>query len=198
MPWTLVVPRKRPEGWKLSAEEHSALGQPFIIKPAMGYGRKGLVLDATSEADLERSIAAWPDNHYLFQRRIVPRERDGSPVYFRVYYVFGSVWLSWWNCFNDQYRMVTDAERSELQLDRLEEIIRQIATLTGMTFFSTEIAQAEDGEFVVIDYVNDQCHLLSQSANPQLGVPDELISAIAKKIVEAVQAAIRQPSTVSP
>ncbi len=198
VPWTLVVPRERPEVWKLSAEEQSELGQPFVIKPAMGYGRKGLVLDATSEADLERSIAAWPDNNYLFQRRIVPRERDGAPVYFRVYYVFGSVWLSWWNCFNDQYRMVTDAERSELGLDRLEEIIRQIAALTGMTFFSSEIAQAKDGEFVVIDYVNDQCHLLSQSAHPQLGVPDELIRAIAKKIIEAVQAAIRQPSPVSP
>lgn len=94
--------------------------------------------------------------------------------------------------------MVTDAERSELGLDRLEEIIRQIAALTGMTFFSSEIAQANDGEFVVIDYVNDQCHLLSQSAHPQLGVPDELIRAIAKKIIEAVQAAIRQPSPVSP
>ena len=198
VPWTLVVPRESPEGWKLSAEEQSELGQPFVIKPAMGYGRKGLVLDATSEADLERSIAAWPDNNHLFQRRIVPRERDGAPVYFRVYYVFGSVWLSWWNCYTDHYRMVTDAERSELQLDRLEEIIRQIATLTGMTFFSSEIAQAEDGEFVVIDYVNDQCHLLSQSAHPQLGVPDELISAIAKKIVEAVQTAIRQPATTSP
>lgn len=197
VPWTAIVPRERPEGWMLSAEEREELGTPFVIKPAMGYGRKGLVMDATSEADIERSIAAWPDENYLFQRRIVPRERQGAPVYFRVYFVFGSVWLSWWNCFTDQYRLVTDAERAELGLDRLEEIIRSIAGLTGMNFFSSEIAQTEDGEFVVIDYVNDQCHLLSQTAHPELGVPDELIRAIARKLIEAVQAAIRHPVPTS-
>jgi hypothetical protein len=198
VPWTLVVPRDRPEGWQFNAEERAALGVPFVIKPAMGYGRKGLVLDAASEKDLARSISAWPDSHYLFQRRIVPRESNGAPVYFRVYFVFGSVWLSWWNCYNDQYRLVTAAEREELGLGRLEEIIRSIASLTGMTFFSCEIAQTEPGEFVVIDYVNDQCHLLSQSAHPQLGVPDELVAAIAKRIVEAVRAAIRPAPAASP
>jgi len=193
VPWTLVMPRDHPEDWRLSAEERAALGVPFVIKPAMGYGRKGLVMDATGESDLARSIAAWPDANYLLQRRIVPRELNGSPVYFRVYFVFGSVWLCWWNCYTDKYRMVTDAERKELGLGRLEEIVRSIASLTGMTFFSTEIAQADKGEFVVIDYVNDQCHLLSQSAHPQLGVPDELVAGIAKRIVDAVNAGIPRP-----
>jgi hypothetical protein len=190
VPWTLVVPRDRPEGWQLGAEERAALGVPFVIKPAMGYGRKGLVLDAGSEKDLARSISAWPDRHYLFQRRIVPREREGTPLYFRCYFVFGSVWLSWWNCYNDQYRLVTPAEREALGLGRLEEIVRSIASLTGMTFFSSEIAQTDKGDFVVIDYVNDQCHLLSQSAHPQLGVPDELVAAIAGRIVQAVRSGI--------
>lgn len=193
VPWTLVVPREQPEDWQIDDETREELGSPFVIKPAMGYGRQGLVMDATSEADLSRSIAGWPDEHYLFQRRIVPREHQGAPVYFRVYFVFGSVWLSWWNCYTDQYRLVTDAEREDLGLDQLEEIIRRIAELTGMTFFSSEIAQTESGEFVVIDYVNDQCHLLSQSASPHLGVPDELVAAIAKRLVEATRSAIGQP-----
>lgn len=194
VPWTLVVPAEHPDDWHLSDDEKQELGTPFVIKPAMGYGRKGLVMDATSETDLARSASAWPDRNYLFQRRIIPQERDGAPVYFRAYFVFGSVWLSWWNCYTDRYRLVTAAERKELGLDQLEDIVRRIAQLTGMTFFSTEIAQTDDGKFVVIDYVNDQCHLLSQSAHPQLGVPDELVSAIAQRIVEAVQAAIRQPA----
>ena len=197
VPWTLVVPGERPDDWQLSKEERSALGIPFVIKPAMGYGRQGLVMDATGESDLTRSESAWPDRNYLLQRRIVPRERSGTPVYFRVYFVFGSVWLSWWNCYTDQYRLVSEVERVELGLDQLEIIVRKIASLTGMTFFSTEIAQTDEGKFVVIDYVNDQCHLLSQSAHPQLGVPDELVAAIARRIVEAVQSAIRQPPTAS-
>jgi hypothetical protein len=61
-----------------------------------------------------------------------------------------------------------------------------------MNFFSSEIAQTEAGEFVVIDYVNDQCHMLSQSANPQIGVPDELVAAIARRLVEAAKENIAQ------
>jgi len=197
VPFTMVVPRERPEGWRLSEDHRAALGSPFVIKPAMGYGRRGLVLDATSEADVGRSIAQWKDERYLFQRRIVPARRDGAPLYWRVYFVFGSVWLSWWNCENDNYRMVTSEERKELGLDRLEDLVRRIAALTGMTFFSSEVAQSDAGELVVIDYVNDQCHLLSQSAHPQMGVPDELVVAIARRVVEAAHDAIRGPGAGS-
>ncbi len=191
VPWTRVVPRNRPADWKLDASERTALGSPFIIKPAMGYGRKGLVLAATSEADLDRSIAAWPDENYLFQRRVIPAERDGEPVYFRAYFVFGTVYLAWWNPHNDRYRLVTDSDRASLDLPAVEDISRQIAALTGMNFFSSEVAQDQDGRFVVIDYVNDQCHLLSQSASPALGVPDELVAAIAQRLVEATLSLIR-------
>jgi len=53
-----------------------------------------------------------------------------------------------------------------------------------MRFFSSEIALTETGEFVLIDYVNDQCHMLSQSANPQTGVPDELVAVVARRLVD--------------
>ena len=198
VPWTAVVPAGQPEGRRLSDAARAALGSPFVIKPAMGYGRKGLVLDATTEADLRRSVAAWPDEFYLFQRRIVPRDRNGAPVYFRVYFVFGNVWVSWWNCYNDNYRLVTAAERAEFGLERLEDLIRRIAELTGMTFFSSEIAQTEDGEFVVIDYVNDQCHMLSQTAHPEMGVPDQLVASIARRLVEAAQETIRGSQPPNP
>src|SRR4030095_2746500 len=144
-------------------------------------------MQATSENDLAHSVAAWPDRHYLLQRRIVPRLVNGAPMYFRVFFVFCSLYYSWWNCYTDHYRVVTTHEGQELNLKPLEEITRQIASVTAMNFFSTEIAQAESGDFVVIDYVNDQCHMLSQSANPRIGVPDELVAAIAKRLVEATR-----------
>lgn len=193
VPWTVVVPRVRAADWQFSDEERAELGSPFIIKPAMGYGRKGLVLDATREADVDRSIHLWPDENYLCQRRVVPQERNGEPVYFRAYYVFGKVWVSWWNCHNDRYRLLTEGDQSEIPLADIESIMRRIAGLTGMNFFSSEIAQDEDEQLVVIDYVNDQCHLLSQSADPRIGVPDKLISDIARQIVQAAQSLIRNP-----
>ncbi len=187
VPPTIIVPRDKVGKFQLSDPDMATLGSPFVIKPGMGYGRGGLVLDATSEKDLARSVTAWPDSNYLLQRRIIPRHIKGIPAYFRVYFVFGSVWCCWWNCYNDNYRLVTPQEATELHLKPLEEMIRQIAALTGMSFFSSEIAQTEAGDFVAIDYVNDQCHMLSQTANPRIGVPDELVAAVAKRLVEAVK-----------
>jgi hypothetical protein len=89
--------------------------------------------------------------------------------------------------------LVGSHEAQELNLKPLEEIARHIASLTGMNFFSSEIAQTECGEFVVIDYVNDQCHMLSQSANPRIGVPDELVAAIAQRLVQATREIITAP-----
>ena len=53
-----------------------------------------------------------------------------------------------------------------------------------MQFFSSEIALTEAGEFVLIDYVNDQCHMLTQTANPRIGVPDEVVAGIARQLVD--------------
>jgi hypothetical protein len=194
VPWTVVVPRDRAADWRLNDTEREAIGRPFVIKPAMGYGRQGLVLDAQSEADLERSISAWPDTNYLFQKLVVPREVCGRPVYFRAFYAFGDVWITWWNCYTDHYRLVQPVEWKEFELSRLESMVRQIADLTGMTFFSTEIVQTEEREFVVIDYVNDQCHMLCQSAHPEKGVPDELVAAIAKRLVTGIAGLVRPHS----
>ena len=192
LPFTLVVPREQVGNWVLSDKDRAALGTPFVIKPGMGYGKRGVIMDATSERDLARSVALWPDRHYLAQNRIVPRVSNGEPAYFRVFYVFGSVWCCGWNCFTDRYRLPSRAEEEQLALTPLRDIVHRIAALTGMKFFSSEIALTESGEFVLIDYVNDQCHMLSQSANPQMGVPDELVSAIARRLVEGVSQMIQR------
>lgn len=187
VPYTVVVPASEIPTFHLTDEQRQALGSPFVIKPAMGYGRKGVIVDARTETDLPRSAAAWPGENYLLQRRIVPRDLEGCPAYFRVFFVFGSVFYSWWNCFTDAYRPLNPLEAQIHNLKPLEEIIRQVAALTGMNFFSSEIAQTEAGNFVLIDYVNDQCHMLSQSSDPRIGVPDELVTAIARELVRATK-----------
>ena len=189
-PFTVIVPAADMATFRLTTEQQAALGSPFVIKPAMGYGRKGVVVNATSEAELARSAAEWPDKHYLLQERIIPRDLSGSPAYFRVFFVFGAVFYSWWNCFTDSYRQLNPLEAQIYNLKPLEEIIRQVAALTGMNFFSSEIAQTDAGNFVLIDYVNDQCHMLSQSSDPRIGVPDRLVTAIARELVRATKGLI--------
>jgi hypothetical protein len=185
VPPTLVVSRGQAVDWRLDEAQRSLLGKPFVIKPAMGYGRRGVILDAVGESDLERSAAGWPDGQYLFQRRERVAEVDGQPAYFRVFHVFGSVWCCWWNCRTDGYRRVTVEEEERHGLAVLGDIVRRVAALTGMRFFSSEIAMTEPGRFVLIDYVNDQCHMLSQGADPRMGVPNTVVAEIAGRLVDA-------------
>jgi hypothetical protein len=184
VPPTVVVRGSDRTGFHLSEAEKEMLGVPFIVKPSVGYGRRGVVTDARSEADIERSAAIWPGADYLLQRVIVPRQIHEEPAYFRVYYVFGSTFCVWWNCYTDRYRSMASGEEEAHGLGPLRTLVQRVAELTGMRFFSTEVALTEAGEFVLIDYVNDQCHMLCQSASPRIGVPDDLVAAIAQRLVE--------------
>ncbi|MDX1952872.1 MAG: hypothetical protein SFY81_11880 [Verrucomicrobiota bacterium] len=190
VPATIIVQRDDASAFRISEQQQALLGSPFVIKPAMGYGRRGVIMDAQTEVDLARSAATWPDTAYLLQKKIAPVMLSDDPAYFRVFYVFGTTWCCWWNCFTDQYRIVLPEEEERLQLGPLRQIVTQVADLTGMRFFSSEIAKVDSGEFVLIDYVNDQCHMLSQSADPKIGVPDAVVSGIADRLVEVTHEVI--------
>ena len=192
LPYTVIVPARPVDGFALTEADFAKLGSPFVIKPGMGYGKRGVILNATSLQDLARSQRDWPDAHFLVQERIVPRTLDGSPAYFRVFYVFGSLWFSWWNCFTDRYATLTAPDMEKHELQPLREIVCRLADLTQMSFFSSEIALTDEARFVLIDYINDQCHMLTQSANPAIGVPDDIVAGIARRLVDGVQRLIRQ------
>jgi len=192
LPPTVIVGRSEVEHLKLSEEQRALLGSPFVIKPALGYGRRGVILDATGEHDLLRSIAAWPDGHYLLQRRIAPVVIKEEPAYFRVFFVFGTIWCCWWNCFTDRYRVMLAEEESPWRLPDMRQIVTRIAAATRMRFFSSEIALTDPGDFVLIDYVNDQCHMLCQSSNPRMGVPDSVVAGIARRLVEGAMELIKR------
>jgi hypothetical protein len=192
LPFTLIVPGRPVDGFAVAETGMAKLGNPFVIKPGMGYGKRGVILNATSLQDLARSQRDWPDAHFLLQERIVPRTLEGRPAYFRIFYVFGSLWFAWWDCFTDRYSTLTAQEMEDFGLQPLREIVTRLADLTQMSFFSTEIALADEARFVLIDYVNDQCHMLAQSANPAIGVPNDIVAGIARRLVEGAQQLIRQ------
>lgn len=196
VPYTVIVANREVGTFKLSQEQKQSLGVPFVIKPSLGYGRRGVLTNATDETQVVESARQWPGSDYLLQRLMVPAMLEGWPAYFRVYYAFGSVWCNWWNCYTDRSRPVTPEEVERFGLTPLVEMSRKIAGLSRMRFFSTEILKTDQGEFVVIDYVNDQCHMLSQSANPQIGVPDPVVEAIAERLVEGAALLARGGSSM--
>jgi hypothetical protein len=198
VPPTVLVEAAAVESWQPTEEERLLLGSPFVVKPSLGYGRKGVVLDAVGPADLRRSLALWPDRTLLLQRRIQPRLIEGDPAYFRVYFVAGKTWACWWNCFTDRYRELGPEDEARLGLGALHAITRRLAEVSGLRLFSTEICVDLSGQPVVIDPINDQVHLLTQSAHPGIGVPDRVVAGIADALLDLVIGWSREDRVGSP
>jgi hypothetical protein len=68
----------------------------------------------------------------------------------------------------------------------LYSITQQIAGLSMLNLFSTEIALDERGHWVVVDYINDPCDYRPQSTIAN-GVPDSVLAAIADRIAAWVK-----------
>jgi len=66
----------------------------------------------------------------------------------------------------------------------LARIASQIARVTRIDWFSCEIAKSKrNRKFFAIDYMNDQCAVAAKSQQKG-GVPDEIVSHLASRIVE--------------
>jgi hypothetical protein len=138
-----------------------------------------------------------PGDHFLLQEYVVPQMLDQSPAWFRVFYLFGEIFPCWWNPQDGRYRQVTIREIDKYRLIPLIKIPSEIATVVRIEWFSCEIAiQEQIGRFVVIDYMNDQCDVSSQSFR-YAGVPDDLLLLIARRMVEKAWQHIRGTSCLN-
>jgi len=183
-PYTMIIPsyESRPV---LSAINLQPFGDQFIVKPAHGSGGNGVITEATS---LEHVLAArqeYPADKYLLQAHITPRELDSRLAWFRVIYCTGQVFPCWWHPQTHIYAPITKAEEDLYSLYPLRDITASIADMVRLDLFSTEIAFTPQGEFVVIDYVNDQIDLRLQSKALD-GVPDDIVQIIAGCLAELV------------
>jgi hypothetical protein len=184
VPHTVILPPyiEQPE---LSAVDLRSLGDQFTIKPAHGSGGVGVMTNATSWDQVLSTRMEHATDHYLLQAHVSPLELDLRPAWFRVIYCAGQVFPCWWNPSSHIYTPVTEADKNSHGLDPLDEIAINIARLCGLELFSTEVAYTPNGLFVVVDYVNDQIDLRLQS-NAAEGVPDEIVRAIAQRLVSHI------------
>ncbi|MBN2121224.1 MAG: hypothetical protein JW734_09265 [Candidatus Omnitrophica bacterium] len=193
-PYSVVVRNWEPKSFKLTDEEKERLGVPFVIKPACGYSRLGVVEEAKGSI---REIAAArnfdPGDNFLIQERISPIELARKRAWFRVFHVFDKIVPCWWDDRTSWYEHVTKDEFENYRLASLAKIVSKIAEITRMVWFSSEIAidnKSGKSRFVVIDYVNDQCDMTAQSYD-KTGVPDSVVECMAFFIVKAACKLIR-------
>jgi len=173
----------------------SVLGNRFIIKPAHGGGGVGVIPDATS---LERVLGArreHPDDYYLLQAAIEPVLLNDRPAWFRVIYGLRETYFCWWDVQTHVYNPFSPADRESLPMQLLNGIMAKIAALTGLDVFSSEIALTAEGNFVVVDYINDPLDLRLQS-KAEDGVPDEIVRAVTSSCIVTVKKVI-SPETIA-
>ncbi|MFA7287934.1 MAG: hypothetical protein WC055_03550 [Melioribacteraceae bacterium] len=172
----------------LSEQDLTKIGIPFVIKPSFYTGGgDGVVVDAQTLHQVHEARLQYTDDHFLVQRKIFPRIFNGRRAWFRVFYAFGKVIPVWWDDTTHIYHSFKPHEVKELKLDKLQKIVIKIAKIVDLDYFSTEIALTEDNEFILIDYVNDQCDMRLKKHHFD-GVPDDVV----QKFILAMKSFIKK------
>jgi hypothetical protein len=182
-PHTVILPSHAAEpDITLWPEALAPLGAPFVIKPANTTGGSlGVVADAVGPADVLAARRTYPLDKYLLQEKIVPESTGGKRFWFRGFYVLGEVHLAWWDDRTHLYAELGFDEAAAHSLTPVYGIVRAIARVSRLRFFSTEIVRDVHGRLLVVDYVNEICDMRLQSAHPD-GVPDAVVARIAGRI----------------
>ena len=182
-PHTLILPAfaAQPDVAVTSAEL-APLGVPFVIKPANTTGGSlGVVADASSAADVLSARRTYPADKYLLQEKVWPEVRDGRRFWFRGFYVLGEVHLTWWDDRTHLYAELGYEQAAADGLVPIYALVRAIARVSRLRFFSSEVTRAVDGRLVVVDYVNEICDMRLRSGHAD-GVPDAVVERIADRL----------------
>jgi len=187
-PYTIILPPfQSAQEIQLSLADLALLGRPFMIKPANTTGGGiGVVDGAETLQDVLQARQEFRSDKYLLQEKVMPMERDGRRFWFRGFYAFGLIRCAWWDDRTHRYRIVESHEMTRYRLDSLEPVIRKIASICRLRFFSTEIARMPDERDIVIDYVNESCDMRLESRHPD-GVPDRLVEDLSRQIIRSIR-----------
>jgi hypothetical protein len=193
-PHTIILPSftSRPESG-ITEADLLPLGSPFVIKPANTTGGSlGVVKEARTLDAVTTARRTYPADKYLLQERIRPWEEDGKRFWFRGFFILGLVQCAWWDDGTHLYAEIIPDEVERYGLHALYPIVRRIASISKLRFFSTEIVRDETGRSIVVDYVNESCDMRLQSGHAD-GVPDTLVAAVASRIASFVRDGLLPP-----
>jgi len=187
-PYTVILPscQERPD---LPAIDLGLLGNCFSIKPAHGGGGEGVVVEATSLDQVQVSRQEYPSDRYLLQAHVAPAQMGTRLAWYRLIYCAGRVYPCWWDTQTHVYTPATPAEETRHGLGPLAAMAGSIARICGLDLFSTEIARTVEGQFIVVDYVNDPIDLRLQSKSAE-GVPDAIVQDVARRLAALVAGAL--------
>ncbi len=187
-PYTIIIPPHKTDGMLyLSISDLAKLGRSFIIKPANTTGGGiGVVDGAETLNDILKVRTEFENDKYLLQEKIIPLIKDSLKFWFRGFYCCGLIQCSWWDNYTHVYEILTEQQIETYYLAGLFDIVKKIFQIVQLNFFSTEIVVDRDGNYVIIDYVNEMCDMRLKSSHYD-GVPDEIVYKIANQIVDYIR-----------
>jgi hypothetical protein len=193
LPPSVVIPRTEADR-DLTPEERSRVGERCVIKPSFGVAGLGVVVGVPPERDQIAKARNYDRNEdWLVQRMIKWSHLGDRQAYLRGYNVLGHRTLMWWS--NDRgYESLTWDDFRRYDLHGAVDLIDQVARVTGVEYFSSEIAICDDGDaggagganvgrFCLIDYVNDQCDIDPQ-ADPNRSPPEAWVRWVCHRFAE--------------
>ena len=176
LPATLIVPAYDQEP-QLNPTVIESFAKPFIVKPAKGSGGRGVLTGAKNIDEVNQVRAKHHTQRFLIQQKIEPQILGDRRAWFRVYFVCGTVIPCWWDDRTHRYIVFDPQDSRRINGAELDRIIRVIAGISELDFFSAEVALDTHGRYVVIDYVNTPCDMRLQSKYAN-AVPDGLVQQI--------------------
>ena len=187
VPYSIIIPpHSEKEDIYISIDDLAILGRPFIIKPCNTTGGgMGVVTGAETLKEIIEERTINSDDKYILQEKILPTFFDGKRAWFRSFWAFGSPIPVWWDDQTHIYKELTKDEVYSYKLRKLFNITKIIADTTRLDFFSTEIVYTCNKEFVVIDYVNDQCDMRLSSKHKD-GVPNAVVKQITNNLLKKI------------
>jgi hypothetical protein len=178
VPETVIVSREELDNFKITDEIRTQVGVPFVVKPAWGDSSIGVIVDGNSHNDLLKSAEQAPNSDaFLVQRQLKPKRLGAHVGWFRIFHVIGQVISCWWDPTSYEYHLVTPSQRRYYNLAPLARIMKSIARVSKMKFFTSEICLDVDGHFYTVDYINADPDMNPRSFYAS-GVPDEVVRHI--------------------
>jgi hypothetical protein len=187
LPPSVILKSGEPDR-ELTAEERAAIGERAVIKPSFGEAAKGCMVGVEPTlANIRKARDYERKFDWLIQKMITWTKLGDRPAYLRAYNVCGHRTLMWWAMerTDGPYKLLSWDDVRKYDLMGAVEIVDRLADVTGMDFFSTEIAITKESgpdRFVLIDYVNDQCDM--DPAASQYSPREEFCRFICQRLAE--------------
>ncbi len=187
VPYSIIIPpHNENEDLLISVDDLAKLGRPFIIKPCTTTGGGiGVVTGAETLKEILEERITNSDDKYLLQEKIYPKILDGRRAWFRSFWAFGKAIPVWWDDQTHLYENILPEQYKSYRLNKLKSITKKIAELTSLDFFSTEIVLTQNDNYLLIDYVNDQCDMRIKSKHYD-GIPDNIVYDIISNMLRSL------------